>query len=209
MRPLLKYGVPIVGGLATAGYAASQGEDPGTALLAGLAGGAGAAAGLVGARQLAGKYAEPVASALQTGQKSVVNALTSASQNIYPPLQMEHTGVVPTPEVTAKAQAINKLRAQMAGESKRAAALGGLAGAIQGLEAPGAKAVGQGLKYGLAGLAVPAAAGLAGLGGVAAGAIPGAMGVPGFQQQQITDPESYGSSNSPGARVKPPTMQYM
>jgi hypothetical protein len=55
---------------------------------------------------------------------------------------------------------------------------------------------------------VPASAALAGLGGVAAGAIPGSMGVPGFQQQ-VVDPESYGSSNSPGARYKAPTMQYV
>lgn len=55
--------------------------------------------------------------------------------------------------------------------------------------------------------AVPLAAGLAGLGGVAAGAIPGALGVPGFTQG--VDPESYGSSNSEGARYKVPTTQYM
>jgi len=35
------------------------------------------------------------------------------------------------------------------------------------------------------------------------------LGVPGFQQQQIKDPEAYGSSNSPGARYKTPTMQYL
>jgi hypothetical protein len=41
MRPILKYGVPAAAGLATGGYALSQGEDPGSAALAGLAGGAG------------------------------------------------------------------------------------------------------------------------------------------------------------------------
>jgi hypothetical protein len=56
MRPLLKYGVPAAAGLATGGYALSQGEDPGSAALAGLAGGLGGAAGLLGARGLAGKY---------------------------------------------------------------------------------------------------------------------------------------------------------
>jgi hypothetical protein len=57
--------------------------------------------------------------------------------------------------------------------------------------------------------AVPMSAALAGLGGVAAGAIPGALGVPGFQQSTGVDPESYGSSNSVGARYKAPTMQYV
>jgi hypothetical protein len=43
------------------------------------------------------------------------------------------------------------------------------------------------------------------------------VGIPGMEQgqmmqlaaQQALDPESYGSSNSPGARYKAPTMQYM
>jgi hypothetical protein len=59
-----------------------------------------------------------------------------------------------------------------------------------------------------AGLAVPGSAALAGLGGVAAGMVPGALGVPGFQQQQVVDPESYGSSNSYGAVYKQTTPKY-
>jgi hypothetical protein len=53
----LKYGVPAAAGLATGGYALSQGEDPGSAGLAAIAGGLGGGAGLLGARALAGKYA--------------------------------------------------------------------------------------------------------------------------------------------------------
>ncbi len=60
--------------------------------------------------------------------------------------------------------------------------------------------LGQALAAGLA----PAAAGVAGLGGIALGAIPSSMGIPGFADQPI-DPESYGSSNSPGARYKQTT----
>ena len=56
MRQYLKYGVPAAAGLATGGYALSQGEDPGSAGLAAIAGGLGGAAGLLGARALAGKY---------------------------------------------------------------------------------------------------------------------------------------------------------
>jgi len=61
MRGRLKYGVPIAAGLATGGYALSQGEDPGSAALAAAAGGLGGAAGLLGARALAGKYAPNLA----------------------------------------------------------------------------------------------------------------------------------------------------
>jgi hypothetical protein len=51
-----------------------------------------------------------------------------------------------------------------------------------------------------------------GLGGLVGGGIANAgdlVGIPGFQQGGPVDPESYGSSNSPGARYKAPTMQYM
>ena len=44
MRPLLKYGIPAAAGLATGGYAYSQGEDPGTSILAGTTGALGGAA---------------------------------------------------------------------------------------------------------------------------------------------------------------------
>jgi hypothetical protein len=72
-----------------------------------------------------------------------------------------------------------------------------------------------GLKTAAAAAGIPTATALAGLGGVAAGAIPGALGVPGFQQQvlqaqeAVVDPEAYGSSNSAGARYKAPTLQYV
>ena len=67
MRQYLKYGVPAAAGLATGGYALAQGEDPGSAGLAAIAGGLGGAAGLVGARNfaLAGKYGGALA---QKGQ---------------------------------------------------------------------------------------------------------------------------------------------
>jgi hypothetical protein len=64
MRPILKYGVPAAAGLATGGYALSQGEDPGSAALAGIAGGAGAAGGLLAGR-MAGKYAPELLSRFQ------------------------------------------------------------------------------------------------------------------------------------------------
>jgi hypothetical protein len=92
---------------------------------------------------------------------------------------------------------------------KRAGALGKVRNALAGAyQAAGEINPALVQKMAVAG-AVPAAAAAAGLGGVAAGAIPGALGVPGFQQSMGVDPESYGSSNSPGARYKAPTMQYV
>jgi len=211
MRGPLKYGVPIAAGLATGGYALSQGEDPGSAALAAAAGGLGGAAGLLGARALAGRYAKDVAGLVNTGKEAAVRNLTSASQNIYPPLKTSVRTV--SPAEAAEAEKINRLRAQMAGESKRAALLGGMAGAIQGLPQATEAGMYSGLKKGLGAIAAPAGALAAGLGGVALGAIPGAAGVPGFQQGIAIDPESPGSSNTANAKygVTPyaTTMQYV
>jgi hypothetical protein len=198
MRGRLKYGIPAAAGLATAGYALSQDEDPGSVILSGVGGTLGGAAGLLGARALAGKYAKDVAGLVNTGKEAAVRNLTSASQNIYPPLKTSVRTV--SPAEAAEAEKINRLRAQMAGESKRAALLGGMAGAIQGLPQATEAGMYSGLKKGLGAIAAPAGALAAGLGGVALGAIPGSMGVPGFQQGMAIDPERPGSSNTASAR---------
>jgi len=184
MRPLLKFGVPLAGGLATGGYALSQGEDPGSAALAGLAGGVGAAGGLLAARQLAGKYAPDLRQAAQAH-------LTGTREN------PKGIGAV----LSAARKAIPSNRS----EGLRAQAVQGVGNLTADLltNATDPRGLGKIMSAGL----VPAAALTAGLGGVALGAIPGALGVPGFQPS-VVDPESYGSSNSPGARSKVPTMQY-
>jgi hypothetical protein len=206
MRGILKYGVPAAAALGVGGYALSQGEDPGSAALAAGAGALGGAAGLLGGRALAGKFAGPLANALNTGKKAAIQGLTSASQNIYAPIKTSVREV--SAAEAAQAEAINKLRAQRAGESKRAAALGGIAGALQGLPQATEAGIYSGLKTGLGAVAVPAAALTAGLGGVALGAIPGAMGLPGFQQGGGLDPESpYVSQNPRGLGMT--TMQYV
>jgi hypothetical protein len=178
MRPLLKYGIPLAGGLAAAGGALAQGEDPGSAALAGVAGGAGAAGGLLAARGLAGKYAPGLSAAMR---ESVI----PLGQKVSAEMQQAEPG-------SLKRKALEGVRERLAG---------------------GYKALDSGkteryLGQALAGGLVPASAALAGLGGVAAGAIPGAIGVPGFQQA-VVDPESYGSSNSAGARYKVPTTEYV
>ena len=180
MRPLLKYGVPAAAGLAAGGYALSQGEDPGSAALAAAAGGLGGAAGLLGARQLAGKYAPEMVKAVQGAGKGAQDfALEQA-------VKMREGGL--------RQKALLEL-----------ADVAGGAGSIPSATKATERVLGRKLAVGL----VPAAAAAAGLGGVALGAIPGALGVPGFVQQPALDPESYGSSNSLGARYKAPTMQYV
>jgi len=176
MRGTLKYGVPAAAALGVGGYALSQGEDPGSAALAAGAGGLGAAAGLLGARQLAGKYAPGLLTAAKRGKVAAEEELIK--------------GAVKMPE-----------------GSRREAALLGLADKSIGLPIPSEQAFTRGAgKVAAAGL-VPAAALTAGLGGVALGAIPGAMGLPGFQQGGGIDPESYTSQNPRGLGMT--TMQYV
>ena len=180
MRPILKYGVPAAAGLATGGYALSQGEDPGSAALAGLAGGAGAAGGLLAGR-LAGKYAPQL---IQAAQERVVTPVANLVGNIG-----------------AKVPQESKIRNKAVGQLADV-----LSAAEQASMGPGAQRI---MSRAAAGLGVPAGAMLAGLGGIAAGAIPGEMGVPGFQQNVIMDPELAGSSNTPMARASTPTLRYL
>ena len=56
-------------------------------------------------------------------------------------------------------------------------------------------------------IAVPAAAGIGGA--ALGGATLQGLGQVFLPQEELVDPESYGSSNSPGARYKAPTMQYV
>jgi len=180
MRPLLRYGIPAAAGLATGGYALSQGEDPGTAALAGIAGGFGSYGGL----KLAGRYAPDLAArtgALAKGKKA--SDLTK-EQILAAPI---------VPGTVGKGVVVQ--------------------GPINpALDAPYEKGMGPTTRsYGkvaAAGL-VPAAALTAGLGGVALGAIPASMGVPGFQQNTIPDPERATSSNTQMARSYTPTLKYL
>lgn len=177
MRNRLKYGVPLAAGLATGGYALSQGEDPGSAAVAGLGGALGGAAGLLGARKiaLAGKYGPQIA---QSGQRLLGRAEDRLSRASY----------------GAKNELVSDALLNLS------TAAGNVADRIT------PRAIGKTVAAG----AVPASALAAGLGGVALGAIPGSMGVPGFQQSVIADPENpMISSNSPGAQYKTPTMRYV
>jgi len=189
MRSLLKYGVPAAAGLATGGYALSQGEDPGSAILAGAAGTLGGAAGLLAARGLAGKYAPGLREAAETHLTGTreeprgIGALLSSARKSIPADRQE---------------------------GFRAKAVQGAANMTANVLTGATDPRGLG-KIAAAGL-VPASALAAGLGGVALGAVPGSMGMPGFQQGMAIDPESPGSSNTQSAKygVTPyATTQYM
>jgi hypothetical protein len=183
MRGALKFGVPIAAGLATGGYALSQGEDPGSAALAAAAGGLGGGAGLLAARGLAGKYApnlREAAGTYLTGTRENpkgIGALLSSARKAIPADRQEGL----------RAKAVE-------------GAANMTAKALTGATDP------RGLgKIAAAGL-VPGSALAAGLGGIALGAVPGAMGVPGFQQNMALDPEGYVNQNPRG--LGPTTSQY-
>ncbi len=182
-RPLLAYGVPAAAGLAVGGALTAQGEDPGTAALGGAAAALGARGGL-GAARLAGKHSPELIAKLQ------------------------ERAAVPLGNV------IGNIGLQVPAESKyRSGVIGKAADIVAGLHDAKIGEAGQKrFKQGVAALAVPASAAAAGLGGMALGAIPGAMGVPGFGQGGAIDPESPGSSNTASAKygVTPyASTQYM
>ena len=192
MRGALKYGVPAAAGLLTGGYALSQGEDPGSAILAGTAGTLGGAAGLLGAGKLAGKYNPALISAAQGKVTALGNKIGDAARDL--------------PEKGMRRKAANVAADVVSGIDTRlfgdpiAGVSAGIPFPSQGVQRNVGKAVAAGL--------VPSSALAAGLGGVALGAVPGAMGVPGFQQGGAIDPESpYVSQNPRGLGT--PTTQYV
>jgi hypothetical protein len=166
--------------LAVGGALAAQGEDLGSAALGGLAAALGARGGL-GAARLAGKYAPELAEAVQS---RVLTPAGNALGNIARNLPEEAVG-------GKRMGAINKIASV-------------IEAAERGLASP---RFGQGVQAAAAGFAAPASALAAGLGGVAAGSIPGAMGIPGFQQGNPIDPEStYVNQNPKGLGVS--TLNY-
>jgi hypothetical protein len=175
MRRLIKYGIPMAGGAAAMGAAAAQGEDRGSAILAGAGGILGAGAGLLAGR-LAGRYAPAIGEMMQGAIKPAGQAVRAAMESV--------------PAGGKRAQALGKMRNVLADAYVSAGNIP--AAAVQ-------KAA--------AGLAVPAGAAFAGLGGQAAGMGLSAINMPGFTPG--VDPERYGSSNSPGAQYKTPTLQYL
>ncbi len=191
MRPMIQYGVPTVAGLGTSVRASREDENIGPVALAGAAGAAGGYGGLLAARQLgpggmlAGKLAPLLSKA---GEKVVAPTLLNYGRN--------RRGSNKVPK-----KAFMGERAERLGKALQDTAGTGTAELQEILADP---SVARNFGIGAAAVTVPASALAAGLGGVAAGKAVGAFGIPGF-----VDPESYGSSNSPGARYKQTTMNYV
>jgi hypothetical protein len=170
-----------------------------------LAYGVPAAAGLAVGGIISNQGGDPGTAALggaaaALGARGGLGAARMAGK--YAPMIAEgiQSAIVPVGRATRKAAK------EMPAGGKRAAALGQARNVLaNAYEAAGGIDRGLVQKAAAAG-AVPAAAALAGLGGVAAGAIPSAMGVPGFQAQMPINPEGYGSSNS--SSIYPTTLQY-
>ena len=195
MRGALKLGVPIAAGLATGGYALSQGEDPGSAALAAGTGALGGAAGLLGAR-LAGKYMAPEVA--QAAQGFINPELIGSIDKTIKNFSTGPKGGLRRNTAAGLLKTSRNIASQI--EAGNIPAL--LGGTVPG------SGFERNIQKGIAAAAVPAAALTAGLGGVALGAIPGAMGLPGFQQGGAIDPESpYVSQNPRGLGTT--TMQYV
>jgi len=191
MRPMIQYGVPTVAGLGTSVRASREDENIGPVALAGAAGAAGGYGGLLAAKQLgpggmlAGKLAPLLSKA---GEKVVAPTLLNYGRN--------RRGSNKVPK-----KAFMGERAERLGKALQDTAGTGTAELQEILADP---SVARNFGIGAAAVTVPASALAAGLGGVAAGKAVGAFGIPGF-----VDPESYGSSNSPGARYKQTTVNYV
>ena len=191
MRPMIQYGVPTVAGLGTSVKASREDENIGTIGLAGAAGAAGGFGGLMAARQLAPQLAGRLAPFLSQAGASVAPSMKKYG--------------IPSKKGTNQYQAKETSRPL----GKTIGELGETLADKEGIESKvknlleNQKAA-RALGIGTAAVTVPSAALAAGLGGVAAGQVPGAFGIPGF-----VDPESYGSSNSPGARYKQTTVNYV
>jgi hypothetical protein len=196
MNPYLKYGVPATVGIGTSAMAAQEEEDIGSVGLAGTTGALGGAAGLLAARQfgpkLAGKFAPQIMKVSNLGVDKAKAYLGDPDGPVRVPRREDGT-----PRIGARIRP-RYLR-------KQAKTI------VENLDGSGYDPT-RGINPQLANYlgaatavaTVPAAGLAAGLGGVAAGEIPGAFGIPGF-----VDPEAYGSSNSPGARYKQSTVNYM
>jgi len=196
MRPMYQYGVPIVGGVGTSVRAVREDENIGPVALAGAAGAAGAYGGMMGARKLGPALAGRIAPFLSDAGAKVAPVFKDYGRN-----RRGTTSVVGEGKTVTKDKVVPK-KAFMGGQAERLGeALEDKAGIKALMSDP---QVARGLGMTTAAVTIPAAALAAGLGGVAAGQVPGAFGIPGF-----VDPEAYGSSNSPGARYKQSTVNYV
>ena len=205
---MLQAGALGGGALAAGVKAGQEDEDLGSRFLASLGGGAGALGGLYGARALAGKFAPQLAAGInRLGVDKSYRYLSGAEGNMPKGYSVTTPTVTPDGKVNVTGRPAGPVKAggpfqRIAPKSRRK-----IAKEIIGQYDPNLEMRPEVARYlgGATALAtVPTAALAGGFGGVVTGGALGAVGMPGF-----VDPEAYGSSNSPGARYKQSTVNYM
>tara|TARA_A100000171_G_C2041606_1_gene100749 strand:- start:24 stop:596 length:573 start_codon:yes stop_codon:yes gene_type:complete len=190
MRNALTYGALGGGALLAGGQAIREQEDPGSIFLAGLGGGAGAIGGLGAARGLAGKFAPQLVRGINRGAEGAQDALVRYTA---PRSSVETKEKVSRPFSHQAKKIIKELEPTNLGYKN-----------MRDVVDPQRSGLARKLGTATAVGTVPAIALAGGFGGATAGGVLGAAGLPGF-----VDPESYGSSNSPGARYKQTTVNYV
>lgn len=183
----LAYGLIGAGGSVAGNIASGEDKDPGRILAeAAGAGALGAVGGRVignaGARLQKARAAQaPVMTAYEQEAEKYLNRARMAGQ-----AGARQTG--------------------LAAQSRAADIIGNMAAGEAAMKEFGAETRGR---QGLYMAAIPALAGLGGMIGGQASNIAQMAGIPGFNQNVITDPELAGSSNTPGARSSTPTLRYI
>lgn len=183
----LAYGLIGAGGSVAGNVMSGEEKDPGRILAE--------AAGAGGLSALAGRSIGQAGLGLQkarAAQAPVMQAMDKAAVAYANRASNAARAGAPATAAASKRQVLNVVENMAAGEQ----AMKDLTRDVR---------VKQGLYMG-------GMAGLAGLGGMVGGGVSNvaqSMGIPGFQQNMPVDPESYGSSNSAGARYKTPTTQYI
>ena len=188
-----RYGAPAVGGLATSIKAAREEENIGPIALAGAAGATGAYAGLKASQQYGPKLAGRIAPFISEMGANLGSRLTKYGG--------DRRGTTTISRGPRKGEKVTK-KAFLGEQAERLGTMMEDKAKVKDLITDPTVASILGSSTAVA--TIPVAGLTAGLGGVAAGKAVGAFGVPGF-----VDPESYGSSNSPGARYKQTTVNYV
>lgn len=188
MRNALKYGIPAAAALGAGGVVAAQGGNPVETIGGAAAAGLGGAAGLVAARQLAGKYNPQLIQRMSGALSGAGNAVGDYAYNL------------PDDNIVLKRGAGMAADAVSAVDNRLMGIPGEKSGIVpfptQGLQRKIGKAAAVGL--------VPATAATAALGGVAAGQAVGAVG-----QMMGIDPELPGSSNTVNSRLNMQGQGYL
>lgn len=183
----LAYGLIGAGGSVAGNVLSDEQKDPGRILAE--AAGAGAL-GALGGRVIGGAGAK--LQQARAAQAPVMAAYDQAAQEYLNRARLAGQAGARQTGLAAQARAADVISNMAAGE----AAMNKMAASTRG-------------RQGLYMAAIPALAGLGGMAGGGVSDLAQMAGVPGFNQNVITDPELAGSSNTQMARMSTPTLRYI